>query len=222
MKKLFLALMLVFGISLALQASESAEEKILDASNTMKRLANATNGIPKAILKEAKAIVVVPSLHRAGFMVGMKYGEGVASIRRADGSWSYPFFVEIGGGSFGIQLGYENVATILVFRTSNSVNELMSEKFTLGAGASASAGPIAANYEKNAEVNMSAEIFTYSQANGLFAGASLEGAVITNKEEKNRALYGSDITIKKIVNSRDLSETYSVQEFLRTITNLTK
>ncbi len=200
--------------------ANSVEEKVLEASNTMKKLVRSQNGVPMPIIKKAQAIVVVPGSMKFGFLVGGKYGEGVATIRKADGSWSYPFFIKFGGGSLGFQIGLEIVDSILVFRTQNSVNELLSDKFTLGAEASASAGPISANLDKSSEIDMSAEIFTYSQNSGLFAGAILNGAVISNDNEKNRALYGNSVNVKKIVTSKNLSDAYSVQEFLKTVINL--
>ena len=220
MKRLLIILALIFSTTTLF--AESVEENILEASNTMKKLIRSQNGIPMTIIKEAKAIVVVPDSVKFGFFLGGKYGEGVATIRKEDGSWSNPFFIKLGGGSLGFQIGFEVVDSILVFRTKNSVKELMSDKFTLGVEASASAGPISANADKSSEVNMSAEIFTYSQNSGLFAGALLNGAVISNDNEKNRALYGNNINTEKIVTTENLSDIYSVQEFLKNINSLTE
>ncbi len=220
MKRILVIFIVLFSV--ANLYADSVEEKVLEASNTMKKLIRSKNGIPMTIIKSAKAIVVVPGSVKFGFFLGGKYGEGVATIRRVDGSWSYPFFIKLGGGSLGFQIGLEIVDSILVFRTKNSVEELLSDKFTLGIEASASAGPISANIDKSSEVNMSAEIFTYSQNSGLFAGALLNGAVISNDNEKNRALYGNSINVKKIVTSENLSDVYSVQEFLKSLNTLTE
>ena len=220
MKRLLIIFLLVFSATNIF--AESVEEKVLEASNTMKKLIRSANGIPMSIIKDAQAIVVVPGSIKFGFFLGGKYGEGVATIRKEDGSWSNPFFIKLGGGSLGFQFGLEVVDSILVFRTKNSVNELLSDKFTLGAEASASAGPISANADKSSEINMSAEIFTYSQNSGLFAGAILNGAVISTDEDKNRALYGNSMNAKQIVSSENLSDTYSVREFLKNLNNLTE
>jgi len=220
MRRLVVIFLLFFTVSNLFAGS--VEESVLEASNTMKKLIRGKNGIPMSIIQDAKAIVVVPGSVKFGFFLGGKVGEGVASIRKKDGKWSYPFFIKLGGGSLGFQIGLEVVDSILVFRTQNSVKELLSDKFTLGAEASASAGPISANADKSSEVNMSAEIFTYSQNSGLFAGVILNGAVISNDDEKNRALYGNDAIITKIVKADNLSDLYSVKEFLKTITILTK
>ena len=97
MKKILVIFLLVFGMTNML--ADSVEESVLEASNTMKKLIRSQNGIPMSIIKDAKAIVVVPSSIKFGFFVGGKYGEGVAVIKKEDGSWSYPFFIKLGGGS---------------------------------------------------------------------------------------------------------------------------
>jgi len=219
-KKVLVIFLLAIGITNML--ADSVEESVLEASNTMKKLIRSQNGIPMSIIKDAKAIVIVPGSMKFGFFVGGKYGEGVGVIKKEDGSWSYPFFIKLSGGSLGFQIGFEVVDSILVFRTKNSVNELLSDKFTLGVEASASAGPISVNADKSTEVNMSAEIFTYSQNSGLFAGALFNGAVISNDNEKNRALYGNSVNIDKIITSKNLSDAYSVQEFLKNLNTLTE
>jgi len=220
MKQLLVVFLLFIGC-LNLSA-KSVEEKVLEASNTMEKLLRSKNSIPTSIIKSAKAIVVVPGSVKFGFFLGGKYGEGVATIRKDDGNWSYPFFIKLGGGSLGFQIGLEIVDSIFVFRTKNSVEELLSDKFTLGVEASASAGPLSANADKSTEIDMSAEIFTYSQNSGLFAGAIFNGAVIYNDHENNRALYGNNIDIKTIVKSSNLSDAYSIQEFFKSINNLTR
>ncbi len=220
MKRILIIFILIFSITNLF--ADSVEEKVLEASNTMEKLVRSQSGIPMSIIQKAQAIVVIPGSVKFGFFVGGKFGEGVATIRKADGSWSYPFFIKLGGGSFGFQIGLEVVDSILVFRTKNSVDELLSDKFTLGVEASASAGPMSANVDKSSEVDMSAEIFTYSQNSGFFAGAILNGAVISNDNEKNRALYGNNANVKMIVTSKNLSDAYSVQEFLKNVNSLTK
>lgn len=157
--------------------ANSVEEEVLEATNSLKKLSISKNGIPKKIVRESKAIVLIPGSWKVGFFLAGKYGEGIATIRKEDGSWSNPFFITLGSGSLGFQIGVESADSIFVFRTKNSVKELLSQKFTLGVGASVSAGPMGANIEKNSEINMQAEIFTYSQTSGLFAGASFEGAL---------------------------------------------
>lgn len=219
MKKIFVIFLTILCASNLF--AKSVEEEVLEAANSMKRLTINKNGIPNKIIKQSQAIVIIPGSWKVGFLLAGKYGEGIASIRKEDGTWSNPFFITLGGGSLGFQLGVESADTIFVFRTKNSVKELLSQKFTLGIGASASAGPMGANIEKNSEINMQAEIFSYSQTSGLFAGASFEGASISNNDAKNRALYGNDMSVLKIVNSDLRSDIYSIDQFFKIITNYT-
>jgi len=219
MKKILIILFIIFYAN-SLFAS-SVEEEVLEAANSMKKLSMGRNGIPLAVIRQAQAIVVIPDSLKVGLLLGGKYGEGLGSLRQADGSWSNPFFVTLGGGSLGFQIGFESADTIFVFRTKNSVKELLNQKFTLGVGASVSAGPIGANVEKNSEINMQAEIFTYSKTSGLFAGASFEGASISNNDDKDRALYGNDMNVLKITQSDLRNDIYSVNQFLLNITNYT-
>ena len=118
MKRILIIFILIFSITNLF--ADSVEEKVLEASNTMEKLVRSQSGIPMSIIQKAQAIVVIPGSVKFGFFVGGKFGEGVATIRKADGSWSYPFFIKLGGGSFGFQIGLEVVDSILVFRTKNS------------------------------------------------------------------------------------------------------
>jgi len=212
--------LIIFLLIATSLVANSAEEGMLEASNTMKKLVKSQDGIPMSIIQNAQAIIVIPEMERAGFFVGFKYGEGVASIKKADGNWSYPFFIKFGGGNLGLQFGYESSESILVFRTKNSAKELLGEKFTLGAEVSVSVGPLSANVDKSTEVNMLAEVYTYSKTKGFFAGATLNGASITSDDEKNRILYGDKMNVKKVVSSENLSEAYGVLEFIKTINSL--
>jgi len=219
MKKILVIFLTLISISSLF--ANSVEEDVLEATNSMRKLTTNRNGIPQKIIRGSQAIVVIPGSLKVGFFLGTKYGEGVAAIRKENGSWSNPFFITLGGGSLGFQFGVESADTIFVFRTKNSVKELLSQKFTLGIGASVSAGPIGANIEKNTEINMQAEIFSYSQTKGLFAGASFEGASISNNDEKNRALYGNNMNVLKIIESGLRNDIYSIEQFSKTITNST-
>ncbi|MBL0687471.1 MAG: lipid-binding SYLF domain-containing protein [Sulfurospirillum sp.] len=220
MKRLLIVFLLVFGV--ANSFADSIEERVLVAGNIMKKLIISKNGIPMEIIKEAQAIVVMPDSVKFGFFIGGKYGEGLATVRKQDGSWSYPFFIKLSGGSLGLQIGLEKTNSILVFRTKDSVGELLSGKLKVGANASASVGYISANSDKIDETNMSAEIFAYSQSSGLFAGAVLDGVIISNDDKKNKTLYGKSIDVKDIIIAENLSDTYSVQEFFRIVNYLTK
>lgn len=221
MKKLFFMIIVIF-FTFSNLAGSPVEEKVLESSNSLSKLLKSPKGITTPIIKKALAIVIIPGSFKVGFFLGAKYGEGVASIKKSDGTWSYPFFIKIGDGSLGFQFGVELADSIFVFTTQNSVKGLLGDKFTLGVGASAALGEISADVDKSTELNMSTEVFTYSQTSGIFAGASFKGAMLSLDEEKNRALYGSDINTQKIISSDNLSDVYSVKEFLKNINNLAR
>jgi len=199
----------------------SAEEKVLESANSMKKFLT-SNKIPEKVFNVARAIVIIPSSVKVGFLLGVNIGEGVVTFKRDDGTWSNPAFVSLKGGSFGYQFGFENTDILLIFKSKDSVDGLKSGKFTLGIGASISAGPLNANVDKSTEGNMSAEIYSYASSSGLFVGASFGGAKVTIEENNNRALYGNDISLERIINSHNLSDTYSVKEFMKNIKIINK
>ena len=220
MRRLVISIVFVLFIVSNLFAY-SAEEKVLESSNSMKKFLNSKK-IPEKVFKIARAIVIIPSSLKISFIFGVNVGKGVVTFRKNDGSWSNPAFVSLNGGSFGYQFGFENSDILLVFKSTDSVEGLKSGKFTLGVGASISAGPLNANIDRSTEVSMSAEIYSYAISSGLFIGASFGGAEISIEQNKNIELYGNNITIDKIINSDNLSDTYSVSEFMKNTNLLNK
>src|SRR5450759_5634997 len=132
--------------------------------------------IPEEVLGSAECVAVVPSLLKGGFVVGGRYGRGVASCRTPKG-WSAPAFFTIGGGSFGLQIGGQAVDLVMLIMNKNGMNNLLSSQFKLGADASAAAGPVGRHASANTDWKMRSEVLTYSRARGLFAGLELAGAV---------------------------------------------
>ncbi len=146
-------------------------------------------GIPEEVLGSAECVAVVPSMLKGGFIVGAKYGRGLASCRTPKG-WSAPAFFRIEGGSFGFQIGGQAVDLIMLIMNKNGMKHLLSSEFELGADASVAAGPVGRHAEGNTDWKMRAEVLTYSRARGLFAGVSLNGAVIKQDKDSTREFYG--------------------------------
>lgn len=213
MKRIVIVIMLM-SFLVSNSFAFSAEEKVLESANSMKKFLN-SNKIPHKVFNFARAIVIIPSSVKVGFLLGVNVGDGVVIFRKDDGTWSYPAFVSLRGGSFGYQFGFENTDILLIFKSKDSVDGLKSGKFTLGVGASISAGPLNANVDKSTEGNMSAEIYSYASSSGLFVGASFGGAKITLEKDYNKALYGNDINLERIINSHNLSDAYSITEFMK-------
>ena len=152
-------------------------------------MATPDKAIPEEVMGSAQCVAVVPSMLKGGFLFGGRYGRGVASCRTPKG-WSAPAFFTIKGGSFGFQIGGQAVDLIMLVMNEKGMRDLLSSKFQLGADASAAAGPVGRHAEGATDWKMRAEILTYSRARGVFAGVSLNGAVVKQDKSSTREFYG--------------------------------
>jgi len=158
-------------------------------------------GIPQDILDSAKCIAVVPSMIKGGFVVGGRYGKGVATCRTGTG-WSAPAPLTIAGGSWGLQIGGEAVDLVMLVMNEKGMEHLLSSKFKVGGEASAAAGPVGRQAEANTDWKMRSEILTYSRARGVFAGLELNGAVVKQDDDDTHLLYGKEVAFKDILTGR--------------------
>ena len=185
--------------TLTAQAGEEENKRAENAIRVLKEIMMAPdNSIPKDLLKNAHAIAVIPDVVKAGLVVGGRHGDGLISVKTRDGTWSNPSFIGLTGGSIGFQAGVSSTDVILVFRTQRGVDSIVHGKFTLGADASAAAGPVGRSATASTDAQMHAEIYSYSRARGLFAGASLDGSAITIDNDSNQAVYGEGVTPRRI------------------------
>ncbi len=152
-------------------------------------------GIPQEVLGSAECVAVVPSLLKGGFIVGGRFGRGLASCRTAKG-WSAPAFFTVKGGSVGFQIGGQAVDLIMLIMNNDGMQHLLSSQFSLGADASVAAGPVGRHAEGNTDWKMRAQVLTYSRARGIFAGVSLAGAVINQDKDSTRDFYGRMVPFK--------------------------
>ena len=152
-------------------------------------MATPDKAVPEEVMGSAQCVAVVPSMLNGGFIFGGRYGRGVASCRTPKG-WSAPAFFTIKGGSFGFQIGGQAVDLIMLVMNEKGMRDLLSSKFQLGADASAAAGPVGRHAEGGTDWKMRAEILTYSRARGVFAGVSLNGAVVKQDKSSTREFYG--------------------------------
>jgi lipid-binding SYLF domain-containing protein len=165
-------------------------------------------GIPTDLLNKAECVAVFPGVVKAGFIVGGKAGRGVASCRTPSG-WSAPAFLEIKGGSVGLQIGGSSTELVLLFMNTNGLKKLVNNKVELGADASVAAGPVGREAAASTDASMSAEILSYSRSKGLFAGISLKGSVISAEKSDMEDTYGKGVTALQVLaagNSRAPSE----------------
>ncbi|MEO8777230.1 MAG: lipid-binding SYLF domain-containing protein [Rhodanobacter sp.] len=154
--------------------------------------------IPRDLLRDAKAVAVIPDMLKVGFIFGGRRGEGLISVKRPDGTWSNPSFITMTGGSIGFQAGVSSTDVVLVFRTQHGVDSIVRGKFTLGADASAAAGPVGRSATADTDGELKAEIYSYSRSRGLFAGVALNGAALRIDYDANAAVYGAGITPRRI------------------------
>ena len=157
-------------------------------------------GIPEEVLNGAKCMVVVPNLLKGGFIFGGKHGRGVASCRTPEG-WSAPAFVSIGGGSWGLQIGVEGVDLIMLVMNDRGLQHLLSTKFELTGEGSVAAGPVVIT-SAGTDILMNTEVLTYSRSKGIFAGLTLEGAVIEQDNDSTRAIYGHHMMFREILSGK--------------------
>src|ERR1035438_9833518 len=179
------------------QAKESkASERVQAAADVLNQIQSAPDsGIPQEILSKAECVAVVPSMLKGGFIVGAKYGRGLASCRTPKG-WSAPAFFTVTGGSFGFQIGGQAVDLVMLIMNKDGMKHLLTIEFALGADASVAAGPVGRHAEGNTDWKMRAEVLTYSRARGLFAGITLNGAVIKQDKDSTREVYGRMVPFK--------------------------
>ncbi|HZQ23880.1 MAG TPA: lipid-binding SYLF domain-containing protein [Terriglobales bacterium] len=159
-------------------------------------------GIPEDVLSSAKCVAVVPSMLKAGFVIGGRYGKGVATCRTASGRWSAPAPFSIAGGDWGLQIGGEAIDLVMLFMNQKGMDQLLASKFKIGADASAAAGPIGRHAEGATDWKMKSEMLTYSRARGAFAGVTLNGAVVKQDDDETRVLYGKGVPFADILTGK--------------------
>lgn len=156
-------------------------------------------GIPRDLLNKAVCVAIVPSYKKVAFGFGASGGKGALVCRRhGDGPWSGPSMFTMGGGSFGLQIGGSATDIVMIVMKARGAEKLMGNKTQLGADASVAGGPVGRTSSAATDVQMHAEILTYSRARGLFAGISLQGAFMKTDGEANQRLYGRELTPKQI------------------------
>jgi lipid-binding SYLF domain-containing protein len=156
------------------------------------------NSIPQDLLASAKCIAIIPGEKKAAFIFGASYGKGLATCRTADG-WSAPLFLSIGGGSWGLQIGGSSTDIVMVIKSEHGMQSLLSDKFKLGADATAAAGPVGRKAAAATDLQLNAEILTYSRSKGAFAGISLDGAVVEADHSGDSAMYGANVRRQQIL-----------------------
>src|SRR5213593_366695 len=183
----------------AISASEAARlEAAAQVVNDIK------TSIPQEYWSRARCVAVIPDLKKAAFIFGGEYGKGVMSCRSAD-RWSPPVFMQLAKGSWGFQAGAEQVDVVLLVMNEQGVQKLLQNKVNLGVDASIAAGPLGRQGSVATDAALTAEILSYSRAQGLFAGINLSGGVLRPDEDANASAYGKGASPRTILANTDIS-----------------
>ena len=222
--KITLSITSVLGVALLLSSSALAQGKLKDEKNQSQKAAEVfreimdipEKEIPREILDKAECVAVFPQVLKAGFIVGGQGGRGVASCRTATG-WSAPAYFNLGGGSFGLQIGAQATDFVLLFMNKGGMQSLLTNDFTLGADASVAAGPVGRQTGASTDLKMDAQILSYSRSKGLFAGLELKGVVVKPDKDDMRDVYGKNITAKEVLQDNKVTAPEVVMEFPNTL-----
>ena len=213
---------LLGSMSVAMYAKDDEDKtsdevkRINSAANALDEIMGAPDkGIPQEVFEGAKCVAVVPSMIKGGFIVGARYGKGVATCRTSSG-WSAPAPITIAGGSWGLQFGGEAVDLVMLIMNDKGMEHLLSSKFKLGAEGSVAAGPLGRQAEANTDWKMRSEVLSYSRARGIFAGLELNGAVIKQDGDDTRHLYGKEVPFKDILTGQ-VPEPQGTQRFVSAV-----
>ena len=199
------AVMGVVALSMAVVNTQAADlstreaNRIQEAATVLKEIHGVPDkDIPQDLWERAACVIVVPGLKKAAFIVGGEYGKGLMSCRHSAG-WSAPIFMQVGKGSWGLQIGAQSIDLVLLVMNANGMEKMLRNKVSLGAEASIAAGPVGRDARAATDAQMKAEILSYSRTQGLFAGINLSGGVVRADEDDNADLYGKTVAAKDVV-----------------------
>ena len=212
------AVLCVFSAPAFAAQTRTEERRLSDATAVVREMRNAPDsGIPDDLWERAQCVVVVPSLKKAAFLVGGETGSGVMSCRRGR-EWSAPVFMHLAKGSFGLQIGAEEVDLVLLVMNRRGMDKLLQDKVSLGADASVAAGPVGRAAHAATDGQMNAEMLSYSRSQGVFAGINFSGGSLRPDTDANAHAYGPEIDAADIVGSvRSAAMTPTAQTFIRTL-----
>jgi lipid-binding SYLF domain-containing protein len=201
---IILAAMAVLALPFGLAAQSDEAKRVAEATIVIEEMmAAGDSAVPRSILEKAQAIAVFPSLLKGGLIVGGQFGRGIISARDAkSGTWSAPAFLSITGGSFGAQIGGQAIDLILVVNNQRGLEQLVQNQFKLGADASVAAGPVGRDASASTDIQMRAQILSYSRTRGLFAGITVNGSTVRQDRDANERFYGTAFRTGQIIFDR--------------------
>ncbi|HXK60154.1 MAG TPA: lipid-binding SYLF domain-containing protein [Acidobacteriota bacterium] len=221
-KVILVCLMILVVCPVAAQNLNKAKEESERASNAAAVLdeimKTPDQSIPQGLLDRAHAIAIIPHVIKGALGFGGRHGKGLIATRQASGSWGTPAFVDLSGGSFGLQLGVSATDLILVFIDEAGLRGLLAGKLKFGVDAAAAAGPVGRTAEASTDVQLKSAIYSYSRSKGLFAGVALDGAVLSIDDSANHKVYGIGVTGTNILIDNKVKPNSVVQPFIDSLT----
>jgi len=201
--------------------NEHEQERVKESGNVMTELLNSSSGIPIDVLNKSECVIVLPSVKKAGFIVGGEYGRGVMTCRGGenfDGPWSAPTMMASSGGSFGLQAGGQATDFVILVMNDKGARAVLNGKAKLGADASVAAGPVGRDAQAATNAAMSAQMLSYSRAQGVFGGVSLSGTSLRPDDGANEKLYGKKVTPTEIISGTAGPAPDSAKELILVLT----
>ena len=203
-------------IQLAAAARPAFADEASRLSDAAQVIRDVHTRLPADLWSRARCVAVIPDLRKAAFLVGGEYGKGVMSCRIGD-RWSAPVFLQLVKGSWGFQAGAEQVDVVLLVMNEDGVQKLLTNNVALGADASIAAGPIGRHGSVGTDAQLTAEILSYSRAQGLFGGIDLSGGILRPDEDANKNAYGANATARTILASREISAPTAASPLLQAL-----
>jgi lipid-binding SYLF domain-containing protein len=193
--------LLTIAAPLRAQKTDEEQKRINEALTVLDEImAAADKAVPRSVMEKAEGIAVFPSLLKGGLGVGGQRGRGILSVRdKTSGGWSNPAFLTITGGSIGAQIGVQAIDLVLIINNQRGLEQLVKNQFKVGADAAVAAGPVGRDASASTDIQMRAQILSYSRARGLFAGVTINGSTIRQDRDANERFYGTAYRTGQIV-----------------------
>jgi lipid-binding SYLF domain-containing protein len=217
MKNILVSVAVVLLLATVAVPQAKEKERVQNSGTVVTEILQAPDSIPQSVLDKADCVVVLPSVVKFAIGLGGSYGRGVMTCRGGKdfhGTWGAPTMMALEGGSFGLQLGGQATDFVLLLMNSRSAASILTSKVKLGGDASAAAGPVGREASAETDINMRAEVLSYSRARGLFAGVSLEGSTLRPDDDANKNLYGKQLSAKDIVLNGSVPAPPSAQKLI--------
>jgi lipid-binding SYLF domain-containing protein len=215
--------LLTAGPALAIDKNEARLEVDKAAILVQQFMGSPDSNAPRWLLRRSKAVVIIPDMVKAGFVVGGKYGHGVVVARKADGTWSPPSFIRTAGASVGFQIGAQAMDLFMVVVNQKGLDGILNNQVKFGVDASVVAGPWGRATEAGlSAASLKADIYSYSRSKGAFAGASLEGSGIETDAEANKAYYGRALSVREILTGNTIVPPAEAARLIQALTHFDK